>query len=112
MAALPSPGPGQDADSGAAGSVPGQPVATAEATANDAVEAAVLTCMGKRPRDENVTVFVHTTLYLDIGDDGSVRSARFDPPVAPEVNDCASSAIYRSHFPRDTAVAIPVEFRN
>jgi hypothetical protein len=111
-AGLPSPYPAQDADAGAATSAPGQPVATAEATASDAVETAVLTCMGKRPRDENVTVFVHTTLYLDIGDDGSVRSARFDPPVAPEVNDCASAAIYKSHFPRDTAVAIPIEFRN
>jgi ferric-dicitrate binding protein FerR (iron transport regulator) len=89
-----------------------QGATTPEVGANESVEAAVVTCMRERPRAENVTVVVSTTLYLDVGDDGAVRSARFDPPVLPEVNGCAAAAIYKTHFPHAGAVAIPIEFKN
>lgn len=83
-----------------------------DAAPNESVEAAVLACMRERPRAENVTVVVNTTLYLEVGDDGTVRAARFDPPVMPDVNGCAAAAIYKTHFPRSGAVAIPIEFKN
>jgi ferric-dicitrate binding protein FerR (iron transport regulator) len=101
---------GPELAAGSSGPMPRQ--AAADATASDAIESAVLACMAERPHPDNVTVLVHTTLYLEIGDDGSVRTARFDPPVAPEVNGCASSAIYKAHFPQRGAVAIPVDFKN
>ena len=37
-------------------------------------------------------------LHLDLDADGNVRAARFDPPVAPDVNACAAPAIYRTRF--------------
>lgn len=89
-----------------------QGAATPEVGSNESVEAAVVACMRERPRAENVTVVVSTTLYLDVGDDGAVRTARFDPPVLPEVNGCAAAAIYKMHFPHPGAVALPIEFKN
>jgi FecR-like protein len=106
-----SASPGPEVAAGSSGPTP-RPSAGVEAAASDAIESAVLACMAERPYPDNVTVLVHTTLYLEIGDDGSVRTARFDPPVAPEVNGCASSAIYKAHFPQRGAVTIPVEFKN
>lgn len=74
-----------------------------------ALQAAVKGCMDPRPHVENVTVVVSTTLHLDLADDGSVRSARFDPPVAPDVNACASSAIYRARFGHGGSATIRVD---
>jgi FecR-like protein len=87
-------------------------VASGDVGATEAVEAAVLACMRERPRGENVTVVVNTTLYLDVGEDGAVRTARFDPPVVSDVNECAAAAIYKARFARPGPVAIPIEFKN
>lgn len=89
-----------------------QATSSGEVGSNESVEAAVIACMHERPHADNVTVVVNTTLYLDVGDDGAVRTARFDPPVMPDVNGCAAAAIYKTHFPRPGALAIPIEFKN
>jgi ferric-dicitrate binding protein FerR (iron transport regulator) len=73
---------------------------------------AVWACMAGRPRAENVTVLVSTTLHLDVGDDGAVKSARFEPPVLPDVNECASRWIYKMHFAHPGPLAIGIDFRN
>lgn len=73
---------------------------------------AVWACMAGRPRAENVTVLVSTTLHLDVADDGMVRSARFEPPVLPDVNECASRWIYKMHFAHPGPLAIGIDFRN
>jgi len=91
---------------------PTQAAGSADVGGNESVEAAVVACMRERPHAENVTVVVNTTLYLDVGDDGAVRTARFDPPVMPDVNGCAAAAIYKMHFPHPGAFAIPIEFKN
>lgn len=36
-----------------------------------------------------------TTLTLQVGDDGSVQTARFSPPLLPEARDCAANVIYK-----------------
>ena len=77
-----------------------------------AISSAVRACMAEQPRIDNVTVVVNTTLRLELADDGTVRFARFDPPVAPDVNACAAHAIYREHFGRNGTVAIPIDFTN
>jgi FecR protein len=69
-------------------------------------------CMADRPRAENVTILVRTTLHLILGDDGWVQSARFDPPVAPDVNACAAQSIYRTHFDHGGNVTLSVDFKN
>ncbi len=88
------------------------PAAAPEVTSESAVAEAVRACMAERPRVDNVTVVVNTTLHLDLGDDGSVRAARFDPPVAPDVNACAAQAIYRARFAHGGAAAIVIGFTN
>jgi hypothetical protein len=88
------------------------PAAPAPADPGETITAAVKACMAGQPHAANVTVVVSTVLHLDLGDDGAVRSARFDPPVAPDVNGCASPAIYRAHFPHGGPVSIPIDFEN
>jgi hypothetical protein len=86
------------------------PVSAPEPSPEDAIAAAVRQCLADRPHPENVTVVISTRLHLDLAEDGSVRAARFDPPVAPDVNTCAAPAIYRQRFGHGGAVAIPVDF--
>jgi ferric-dicitrate binding protein FerR (iron transport regulator) len=74
------------------------PPAPSEAETTAALTTAVRDCMAARPPAENVTVVVQTTLYLGLQDDGTVRSARFEPPVAREVNECATPAIFKARF--------------
>jgi len=73
---------------------------------------AVRACMAERPHAENVTIVVSTTLLLDLNADGSVRAARFEPPVALDVNECATKSIYKTHFGHGGMAAIPVDFTN
>jgi hypothetical protein len=107
----PSGPPGHVDNRGGAAN-PGPGAASGDVGAAETVQAAVLACLRERPRGENVTVVVNTTLYLEVGEDGAVRTARFDPPVVPDVNECAAAAIYKARFPRPGPVAIPVEFKN
>ena len=76
-----------------------------------AIAAAVRSCLTSRPRADNVTVMVSTTVRIELAADGSVQSARFEPPVAPDVNGCASGTIYRSHFSHGGSVAVPVDVK-
>jgi hypothetical protein len=123
VAAAPSPASGappltSDAplSSEAAASASGPPVSASDAPpASDeqtkaALAAAVRACMGERPAAENVTVVVETTLYLGLQDDGTVRSARFEPPVAPDVNACATPAIYRARFAHGGAANVVLSY--
>jgi hypothetical protein len=77
---------------------PGSLSSPSDAETTAALAAAVRACMAERTPGENVTVVVETTLYLGLQDDGSVRLARFEPPVAPDVNECATPAIYKARF--------------
>jgi ferric-dicitrate binding protein FerR (iron transport regulator) len=83
-----------------------------EPSPEEAISNAVRACMAERPRADNVTVVVSTTLHLDLADDGTVRFARFDPPVAPDVNSCSAQAIYRERFGHGGSVSISVDFSN
>ena len=126
VAAAPAPKGGEPADvrpppqtPGAAHAEahPAAPGAAAHATApadanpSAAIAGAVRWCLSERTHADNVTVVVNTVVYLDVDGDGNVVHARFDPPVAPDVNACASSAIYRARFAHGGAVAVPVDLR-
>lgn len=88
---------------------PGAPIGSDDAT-KAALAAAVRHCMDERPAAENVTVLVETTLYLGLQDDGTVRTARFEPPVAPDVNTCATPAIYRARFPHGGSASVVLSY--
>jgi hypothetical protein len=96
----------------AEGAPPSAPAAAADPNPEATLQAAVRACMDQRQPAENVTVVVSTTLHLDLADDGAVRAARFEPPVAPDVNGCAASAIYRTRFPHGGTASIAVDFKN
>jgi hypothetical protein len=68
--------------------------------------------MAERLHADDVTVVVSTTLYIQLRDDGWVQSARFDPPVAPDVNACAAQSIYRTRFTHGGELLIPVSVKN
>jgi len=68
--------------------------------------------MAERLHAEDLTVVVSTTLYLRVHEDGMVRSAHFDPPVAPDVNTCAAQSIYKTRFPRAGELTIPISVKN
>ncbi|MGO9836779.1 MAG: FecR domain-containing protein [Polyangiaceae bacterium] len=89
--------------------LPGVP---ADVHPEDAISSAVRGCMAERPRAENVTVVVRTTLRLELADDGTVRAARFEPPVAPDVNACAAASIYKVRFAHGGTQAIAIDFEN
>lgn len=80
--------------------------------AENTVAKAVRACISAHPRPLDMTVVVSTTLHLWVGDDGNVRSARFEPPVAPDVNACAAEEIYRTRFTKTGSVKIRVDFSN
>jgi hypothetical protein len=81
-----------------------------EGSPEELIAQAIRACMAEQRHPDNVTVVVSTTLHLDLADDGSVRAARFDPPVAPDVNTCAAQSIYRVHFAHGGAATIAVDF--
>jgi hypothetical protein len=86
--------------------------APADPNAQAVVAAAVRTCMAERLHADDVTVVVSTTLYLQLRDDGWVHSARFDPPVAPDVNACAAQSIYKTRFTHGGELTIAVSVKN
>ena len=80
--------------------------------AENTVAKAVRACIAEHPRPADMTVMVSTTLHLWVGDDGNVRSARFEPPVARDVNACAATGIYGTRFTKTGSVKIRVDFSN
>jgi ferric-dicitrate binding protein FerR (iron transport regulator) len=122
---LPSPKPESSASRlGSSSSAEGHPeprsassvgpksAVTIERNATAAIASAVHMCMSERPRADNVTVVVSTALHLELADDGSVRTARFEPPVAPDVNACAVQSIYKARFAHGGSITIPIDFTN
>jgi ferric-dicitrate binding protein FerR (iron transport regulator) len=106
------PAPAPAPRDGHASSAPQHPsVAAAEPNPEALIASAVRGCLAERPRADNVTVVVSTTVHVAVAADGSVTSARFDPPVAPDVNVCASGTIYRARFAHAGDVAIPVDLK-
>jgi hypothetical protein len=87
------------------------PSTLSDPNADATLAAAVRACFAERPSAANVTVSVSTTLHLTLHGDGTVRGARFDPPVAPDVNACAAQSIYRMRFAHGGTADISVDFR-
>jgi hypothetical protein len=86
--------------------------AAPEADPETSIANAVRACMAERPSAENVKIVVSTVLHLELGEDGSVHAARFEPPVAPDVNGCAAPSIYRTHFTHGGSATIDIDFQN
>ena len=58
---------------------------------------------------DGVVITVSSRLELRVGDSGMVTGAVFNPPLAPEVQACAASAIYGTRFGQPGAVSIAID---
>jgi hypothetical protein len=63
-----------------------------------------------------VAVSVQSTLELDLNANGTVRGARFNPPLHPGAQDCAAAVIYQATFasaaqPQQLRFAVDVKSR-
>lgn len=78
----------------------------------DAIVAAIRECAGNagRERTNEVRVTVTSDLQLQVDPSGTVTSAQFTPPLLPEIQTCAASAIYRTTLDEPGVVTIPIEF--
>lgn len=78
----------------------------------DAIVEAVKTCAATLVKSGNVTVTVNSTLKLTVGAGGEVTAARFDPPLAPDVQACAAAVIYKVKLAGepDTNVSLPITY--
>jgi hypothetical protein len=76
------------------------------------IAAAVRDCAAQRRRPENVRVTVSSSLTLRIAAGGDVETAQFDPPLLPEIQSCAATAIYKAKLAdaAGTNVVIPIDF--
>jgi hypothetical protein len=79
--------------------------------AADALASVVRTCFADHPSTQDVTVEVKTRLHVELDVDGNVRSARFEPPVPPDVNACAAPAIYHARFTHGGSADVNVAFK-
>jgi len=80
--------------------------------ARDAIAAAVRQCAARHAQSGDVRVTVTSTLRLRVAPSGAVESARFDPPLLPDIQTCAAPAIYESRLDPaegDTAT-VPIAF--
>lgn len=58
----------------------------------------------------SVQLSIRSTFTLKIRDDGSVQSARFDPPLKPEFQACAAELIGGRFERGPDVVTIPLAF--
>ena len=101
----------------AAGPAPAEPVVRIDplkpsVPARVAIAAAVRDCAAARSRPENVRVTVSSSLKLKIAAGGGVETAQFDPPLLPEIQTCAATAIYKATLEEAAGgtVTIPIDF--
>ena len=80
-----------------------------EKTIIDAIRSCARANASAHPDD--VVITVTSKLELRVGAAGSVESARFVPPLNPEVQSCASSVIYKTHFAEPGPITIPLDFQ-
>jgi hypothetical protein len=96
-----------------AGAVEPAPVAAAPAVRPEqAITDAIRACARERQATlpPGVALTVTSRLELQVGEHGTVERAQFDPPLAPELRDCAARAIYATRFANGGGVNIPIDF--
>jgi hypothetical protein len=83
----------------------------APAPPREEIAKAVRACAAAKNRASEVKVTVTSTLKLKVSATGEVQTAQFDPPLMPDVQACAATAIYKTQFGQETGlVTVPIEF--
>lgn len=78
----------------------------------DSVKAGLDRCLKEtyRARPTQVKVSITSTLRIAVNADGTVKSAAFSPPLAPEVQSCAGSVIAGRFKSGPQTLTLPVSF--
>ncbi|MDB4946035.1 MAG: hypothetical protein JWP97_5569, partial [Labilithrix sp.] len=86
--------------------------ARSPAAAREAIAQAVRSCAASHGSSGSVRVTVKSSLELKVGASGKVEAARFDPPLAPEIQACAAAAIYALEVDdaANGGLHVPIEF--
>jgi hypothetical protein len=83
---------------------------TSSRSARDTIAAAVRDCAAARGRSGEVRVTVTSNLNLQVSETGEVESARFSPPLLPEIQTCAAQTIYHTKLDETGLVTIPIAY--
>lgn len=75
----------------------------------EAILAAIRACAHGAAREGAVHVTVSSELELAVSPAGTVTSARFTPPLEPELQACAARAIYSVKLDETGTVTMPIE---
>jgi hypothetical protein len=90
--------------------------AEAARPALDALRVAIRGCLASvldAPSREGVKVSVQTTVHITVAPDGHVSFGRFDPPLGPKAQACASEALVKAKFPparSQSSLRLPLRF--
>jgi hypothetical protein len=87
-----------------------EPLEAPPADPTVSVREAVRACAVARVRRSDVKVTLATSVRLHVRDDGSVESARFEPPLMPALQQCAAEAIYKARLLKTGDVVVSVEY--
>lgn len=110
-APAPAPSPAAPALARTDPTPPSKPeVAAPSPSPRAAISAAVRECAAAKRREGAVRVTVSSSLLLRVSAAGQVESARFDPPLMPEIQSCAAATIYATKLDETGAVTIPIDF--
>ena len=90
-----------------------KPAPAADPHAEETIRAAAQACAVVPENSNEVRVTVSSKLVLQVGADGLVKLARFEPPLPAEAQECAGKTIYKTRFlpaasPREVSVPIVV----
>lgn len=86
-------------------------VALSEGAARTAIQVDLKRCAVQGNPGKGVAVSIESTLTIDVRADGSVSGTRFDPPLAPAIQECTSKAVFARHIEGPRSFTVPVKFQ-
>jgi hypothetical protein len=93
-------------------SAPAAPaVALSEGAARTAIQVDLKRCAVQGNPGQGVAVSIESTLTIDVRADGSVSGTRFDPPLAPAIQECTSKAVFARRIEGPRSFTVPVKFQ-
>ncbi len=81
-------------------------------SSRQALAQAVRECASRSPPNGNVRASVSSSLTLTLNSAGEVEATKFDPPLQPDIQTCAGTAILGMRFdvPMSQAITVPIAF--
>lgn len=94
-----------------ASSAPAPAVALSEGAARTAIQVDLKRCVVQGNPGKGVAISIESTLTVDVRADGSVSGTRFDPPLAPAIQECTSKAVFARRIEGPRSFTVPVKFQ-